>query len=81
MNLPDKKRNGSVTVEYAIVTILLMIPLWYALMGGSGVWIDTDRAPNHGNLTESPPQEAPAPGLFKALDDRQHSFSSKLNQP
>lgn len=83
MSSLNKKVTGSVMVEYAIVTILLMIMLWYALMGGSGSWINADRTPNHGNLTSpkpSPDTQAP-PGLFQALDDRQHTFTRSLSQP
>ena len=76
-----RKAIGSVMVEYLIVALLLMIPLWYALVGGSGAWNDLDRTPNHGNLTKGPLPPTPYPGLLKVLDDRQHEFSHSLNQP
>ena len=81
MSSLNQKAKGSITAEYAVVIIMLMIPLWYGLMGGSGSWFDTRRAPNHGNLTQSPPADDPAPGLFQALDQRQQTFTRSLSQP
>lgn len=65
-----------------IVTIMLMIPVWYALLGGSGTWNDLDREANHGNLTRPEDRrETPSPGLLRVIDNRQHSFIDSLNQP
>lgn len=76
-----RKYNGSVTVEYLIVALLLMIPLWYAFVGGSGVWNDPDKVANNGNLSKGPVPAEPYPGLLQVLDDHQHEFSQKLNEP
>lgn len=74
--------NGAITIEYLIVTLLLMIPLWYAVMGGSGNWQDAaSRSPNKGNLTRtSQPSEA-YPGIIKSLNDKQSDFADAINQP
>lgn len=72
--------KGSVTIEYVIVTLLLMIPVWYALMGGSGPWTSTPQ--NKGNLTK--PAVAPVsinPGVVQALGERENDFANAINQP
>ena len=76
-----KHTSGSITAEYAIALIMLMIPMWYVLMGGSGLWIDTNRPVNSGNLSDPSASPAPTPGLLQVLDQRQHDFSDELNQP
>lgn len=73
--------NGAVTIEYMIVALLLMIPLWYGLVGGSGNWSTPNRAGNNGNLYVPPSPTTPYPGLVNVLDNRQRSFSQALNRP
>lgn len=75
------KSNGMITIEYAIVIIFLAVPLWYALVGGSGVWNDSDRTSNNGTLTRGPVPSESFPGVLQVIDDRQHDFSDALNQP
>lgn len=72
---------GTVTVEYLIVALMLMIPLWYGLVGGSGDWSDLERADNSGNLYSAPSPSEPYPGLVRVLEDKQHDFSDALNRP
>ena len=64
--------KGSVTIEYVIVTLLLMIPIWYALMGGPGPWTSTSQTvtPNTSN-----------PGVVQALGNREDNFANAINQP
>lgn len=72
--------KGSVTAEYMIVAFFLMIPIWYVFVGGSGDWSDTEREPNHGNLSVGQlPAEPPA--LVRTLNERQKNFTTQINQP
>ena len=74
--------KGSITIEYLIVTLFLMIPIWYAVIGGSGNWTDADTlTPNKGNLTKGSVPDEGYPGLVKTLNDKQHDFADQINQP
>jgi len=75
--------KGSITIEYMIVMLFLMIPIWYAVIGGSGSWLNVDAsASNKGNLTKSStvPSEG-YPGLVKTLNDKEIDFADQINQP
>lgn len=76
-----QRQTGSVTIEYVIVAIFMMIPLWYAFVGGSGNWLDHDREPNNGNLAQVGPMPSESPFLVKTLNDRQNRFTTEIYQP
>lgn len=81
MKSANLRQTGSVTIEYLIVAIFMMIPLWYAFVGGSGDWTDADRTANNGDLVRGGPAPSNAPYLIKALNDRQEKFTTDLYQP
>ena len=72
---------GTVTVEYLIVALMLMIPLWYGLVGGSGDWSDPARVENSCNLYSAPSPANAYPGLVRVLNNKQHNFSDALSRP
>lgn len=82
MKHTNQRQFGSITMEYVIVTLLLMLPIWYAFVGGSGSWSDTERDANTGNLT-IPIDKASdhPPALVRTLNKRQKDFVHELYQP
>lgn len=81
MKYSSRKADGSISIEFTIVTVFLMIPIWYTFMGGSGIWNDADRDPNLGNVSVGPAPAQVTPGLVQVLDTRQRDFAHALNQP
>lgn len=86
MNVPTlnaiQRAHGAITIEYLIISILLMLPIWYFVVGGSGNWRDSDHQPNAGNLTRTPlASEVSSQSAIRVLHDRQHSFADSINQP
>lgn len=74
--------RGAITIEYIIVSVLVMLPIWYFVVGGSGNWLDTDRTPNRGNLTRTDlAPEVYSQSAITVLHDRQHDFADAINQP
>lgn len=74
--------RGAITIEYIIVSILVMLPIWYFVVGGSGSWLDTDRAANPGNLTRTDlASEVYSQSAINVLHERQHDFADAINQP
>ena len=51
MNIRVSK--GAVMAEYLLVSVLLMLVIWYAIVGGSGDWLDPDKPENHAETAES----------------------------
>lgn len=68
-------------VEYAVVSVFLMLMIWYAIIGGSGDWLDPTRVENHGNLSKSPPSSAPPPSVVNAMKTKQNQFAHDIYQP
>jgi len=68
-------------VEYTVVTMMLILLLWYVLFGGSGYWLDSDKTVNQGNLSHSQSDNPPPDSVINLLNDRQHEFASDIYQP
>lgn len=74
--------RGAITIEYIIVSILVMLPIWYFVVGGSGNWLDTDRVANRGNLTRTDlAPDVYSQSAINVLHERQHDFADAINQP
>ena len=82
VNFHSPAMRGAITIEYLIVSVLLMLPIWYFVVGGSGGWSDPDKDGNAGNLTRTNLSSEIYPySAVKVLDQRQHDFANKINQP
>ena len=68
-------------VEYTVVTMMLILLLWYVLFGGSGYWLDSDKTANQGNLSSSQSASPPPDSVINLLNDRQHEFADDIYQP
>lgn len=68
-------------VEYTIVSTLLILIFWYALFGGSGYWLDSDKATNQGTLSNYQSANPPPDSVIDLLNDRQHEFADDIYQP
>lgn len=83
--LPPKifsRSCGAITIEYLIVSILVMLPIWYFVVGGSGNWLDPQKDANAGNLTRTNlAPEVYSQSAVNVLHARQHSFADAINQP
>lgn len=79
---PVRYTRGAITIEYLIVSMLLMLPIWYFVVGGSGDWRDADHQPNPGNLTRTElAPEVYSQSAVRVLHNRQHDFADTINQP
>ena len=77
----NSRARGGVMVEYTVVTMMLILLLWYVLFGGSGYWLDPDKTANQGNLSSSQSASPPPDSVINLLNDRQHEFADDIYQP
>lgn len=77
-----KAITGSVTVEYTIVIVFLMIIIWYGVVGGSVSPLNPTTQTGTGNqLDNIDPSATAYPGVANALHDKQVVFRGKIGQP
>lgn len=67
--------------EYLLVSVLLMLVIWYAIVGGSGDWLDPDKPENHGDLSTTQPPATQYPSVMNAIQAKQHQFTRDIYQP
>lgn len=91
----DKRNVGSkifgqVMTEYLVVTIFLVILVWYAIVGGSvdpstkkGGWTDPELTLGTGNYYDEyhETSDLEAPGLVQAIHNKQDTFASEIYKP
>ncbi len=77
-------QKGSITVEYLVIAVMLMVPIWYGVIGGPGAFNDIERnakdtaLPHHHISTES---NAYSSSLINALDQRAKNYADQIYQP
>ena len=76
MKASEKALKGQSLSEFAILALLVSLPLWYLIMGDNGMW---DSAP--AAQTPCDTANATKAGVLQCLDERQHDFINSINQP